>query len=125
MYNSFFSGQVENENMSLFNYSDNSFGFYNNVTIRPSQFISDLNATELQSYVDDHCSSSNINVTETCGNTVACIVDTVATCDVAFGERTKQTLAVATENQQTIGICRMLVTCKSVSCTSPHLLSLS
>lgn len=90
--------------MSLFHYSDNSFDYYNNVTIRPSQFISDLNVTDLQSYVDDHCPGSNITVTETCGEEVACIVDTVATCDVTFGERTKQTLAVAIENQQTIGI---------------------
>lgn len=101
---SHFTGQVTNKT-SLFTYDDvNTYEFYNNASIQPTKFISDLNKTELQNYVSTHCIGVNINVTEVCQDNIECLVDTVATCDKAFGEKTLRTKENADSEGAILGI---------------------
>ena len=85
------SGRLETANSSFFTYDDvNTFEFYNNASIVPVKFISDLDATQTEEYVNETCGASAVNTT-VCNGDMSCLVDMAATCNQAFGERTKQT----------------------------------
>ena len=96
---------LQNINESLFTYKPPSdFAFYNNDSIKPSTFISDVK--NITDYLSARCGSSITEkiINDTCGGDEACRVDMALTCDSQFGTRTRQTQTETSENKKVAGV---------------------
>ncbi|XP_052791745.1 uncharacterized protein LOC128225887 [Mya arenaria] len=81
------------KNESLFDYTlvNKSYEYFNNISIRPHNFLSDM-VDGMSGYIEKHCPGSTFtteDVEVSCGSNVACKVDAIATCDIEFGKASK------------------------------------
>ncbi|XP_052803014.1 uncharacterized protein LOC128233395 isoform X2 [Mya arenaria] len=69
---------------------------YNTIHGGTPKFLSDLNDEAIITYLNSTCPEINLtSVFDNCANNSACLVDTIGTCDEAFGKRSKETQETA------------------------------
>lgn len=104
----FLLGRVrENESLFTYNISGSTYQFYNNHSIIPKKFISDLSEVNKTAYVNESCTNKNVNLSMCEGN-LACLVDAVAMCNLTFGKRSRTTEIDAKDEKKILGMFRTL-----------------